>query len=87
MTLNNDAISFLIENGLTTDEITRYLDEGITIDELVNAVQGIASRRESVNSDTQSVKPTDFSDAGNAEIFVREYSSCLIFVDSMGWLF
>lgn len=87
MTQNNDAISFLIENGLTTDEITRYLDEGITIDELVNAVQGIASRRESVNSDTQSVKPTDFSDAGNAEIFVREYSSCLIFVDSMGWLF
>lgn len=87
MTLNNDAISFLIENGLTSDEITKYLNEGITIDELVAAVQGIVSRRESVNSDTQSVKPVDFSDAGNAEVFSREYARHLAYVDSMGWIY
>ncbi len=87
MTQNNDALSFLMENGLSSDEISRYLNEGISMDELVTAVQGLTSRRESVNSDTQSVRPADFSDAGNAEVFVREYSSYLAFVDSMGWLF
>lgn len=87
MTLNNDAISFLIENGLTSDEIMKYRNDGIAIEELVAAVQGITSRRESVNSDTQSVKPADFSDAGNAEVFSREYSRHLAYVDSMGWLY
>lgn len=33
-----------------------------------------------------SVKPADFSDAGNAAIFVREYCDDVIFTDSMGWL-
>lgn len=32
------------------------------------------------------VKPADFSDAGNATVFVREYCEDLIFTDSMGWL-
>lgn len=87
MTQNNDAISFLMENGLSSDEISRYLNEGISMDELVTAVQGIVSRGESVNSDNQSVKPADFSDAGNAEVFSREYSQHLAYVDSMGWLY
>ena len=87
MTQNNDAISYLMENGLSSDEISRYLSEGISAAELVKAVQGIVSRREAVNSDNTSVKPADYSDAGNAEVFVREYSSHLTFVDSMGWLF
>ena len=87
MTQNDDTLSFLMENGLTSDEISRYLSDGISMDELAVAVQGLASRRESAGSDAGSVKPADFSDAGNAEVFVREYSSYLIFVDSMGWLF
>lgn len=32
------------------------------------------------------VKPADYSDAGNAAIFVREYCDDVIFTDSMGWL-
>lgn len=35
----------------------------------------------------ESVKPPDFSDAGNAEVFARIYRDELIFTDSMGWLF
>lgn len=85
--MSKDAISFLIENGMTLEEITKYRNEGMSIDELVNAVQGIVSRRESVTSEAQSVKPEDFSDAGNAEIFTRDYSSHLAYVDSMGWLY
>lgn len=32
------------------------------------------------------VRPSDFSDAGNASVFVREYCDDVIFTDSMGWL-
>lgn len=32
------------------------------------------------------VRPSDFSDAGNASVFVREYCNDVIFTDSMGWL-
>ena len=84
--MSNDKISFLIENGLSSDEITKYQNEGISIDDLVTATQRMVSRREPVNADTQSVKPDDFSDAGNAEVFTREYSQYLAYVDSMGWL-
>ena len=34
----------------------------------------------------ESVKPPDFSDAGNAAIFSRLYQNDLIFVDALGWL-
>ena len=37
-------------------------------------------------SDCISMKPSDFSDAGNATVFVREYRDDLIYTDSMGWL-
>lgn len=35
---------------------------------------------------TISVRPADFTDAGNAAVFVREYREDLIYTDSMGWL-
>ena len=34
----------------------------------------------------QPVKPPDYSDAGNAEVFSRVYHDDLIFVDTLGWL-
>ena len=36
--------------------------------------------------ETASVRPPDYSDAGNAEVFVREHRGDLIFTDSLGWL-
>lgn len=36
--------------------------------------------------DGSTVKPPDFSDAGNAEVFSRIYKDELIFVDALGWL-
>lgn len=41
MTQNNDAISYLMENGLSSDEISRYLSEGISAAELVKAVKAL----------------------------------------------
>lgn len=37
-------------------------------------------------SDADSVKPPDFSDAGNAAVFSRVYKNDIIFVDALGWL-
>lgn len=34
----------------------------------------------------QSVRPPDYSDAGNAVVFTRIYQDSLIFVDALGWL-
>lgn len=39
-----------------------------------------------MNNYVAGLRPKDFSDAGNAEVFVREYGNDLIFTDSMGWL-
>ena len=39
-----------------------------------------------MNNYVESLRPKDFSDAGNAEVFVREYGDDLVFTDSMGWL-
>ena len=39
-----------------------------------------------VNEDKNTFKPADFSDAGNAAVFVREHCDDIIFTDSMGWL-
>lgn len=33
----------------------------------------------------ENVKPEDFSDAGNAEVFVRLHSKDLLYTDSLGW--
>lgn len=35
----------------------------------------------------EGVKPEDFSDAGNAEVFTRLYRDDLIFTDALGWLY
>ena len=34
----------------------------------------------------ESLRPHDFSDAGNAEVFARRYKNDLIFTDALGWL-
>lgn len=90
--------SSLRARGLTVEEITAAMmqinedrctpplseDEVKTICQSVgNYERGTATRRDWGN---ESVKPPDFSDAGNAEVFTRVYRNDLIFTDSMGWL-
>lgn len=38
-------------------------------------------------NDAESVKPPDYSDAGNAAVFSRIYKGDLIYVDALGWLY
>ena len=37
-------------------------------------------------AESSTVRPPDFSDAGNAAVFVREHKGDLIFTDALGWL-
>lgn len=39
-----------------------------------------------LNDIQNTLRPADFSDAGNAAVFVREHCDDVIFTDSMGWL-
>lgn len=39
-----------------------------------------------MNGIQNTLRPADFSDAGNASVFVREHCDDVIFTDSMGWL-
>lgn len=42
--------------------------------------------RGQVSATIDSVKPPDFSDAGNSEVFCRTYRDRIIYTDSRGWL-
>ena len=41
---------------------------------------------EHIQNPPESVKPPDFSDAGNAEVFTQRYREELLFSDALGWL-
>lgn len=47
MSLGDENISYLIEHGLSTEDIQRYIKNGISLDELCAAVEGIEARGES----------------------------------------
>lgn len=49
--------------------------------------RGMAAPRVPKNFSGVSVKPSDYSDAGNAEMFKETYKNDLIYVDALGWLF
>lgn len=57
-------------------------------DREVEAIAKSAGRYERgpVAANTDSVKPPDYSDAGNAAVFSRVYQDDLIYTDALGWL-
>ena len=63
---------------MTAEKMSYYMEEarkkGLPEDE----IQAAAAR---IN-----VKPPDYSDAGNADIFSKIYKNEIIFVDALGWL-
>ena len=46
-----------------------------------------APKAPSVANDGETVKPEDYSDAGNAAVFTRIYRNDLLYSDSLGWLY
>lgn len=85
----------LRSKGLTVAEITAALTEAnktrcdppLSKREIETICQSVGRyERGSVVIDGTSVKPPDYSDAGNAEVFCREHRNSIIYTDSRGWL-
>ena len=79
----------LTEHGDITDYITRSPDKEAGWREFDNLVSITNPTTIKLPADEweRSVKPADYSDAGNAEVFGSFYHGKLIFVDALGWLF
>lgn len=89
---------FLQKKGLLEHEIlAAIIEENETrcsppLGELeINMICQSAARYKQTNEtnklETSLVKPGDFSDAGNAEVFSRIYKDKLIYVEALGWLY
>ena len=81
--------------GMTVAEITAAMmvanknrcDPPLSKQEIETICQSTGRyERGPVATNTDSVKPTDYSDAGNAAVFSRVYQNDIIFVDALGWL-
>lgn len=81
--------------GLTVAEITAALTEAnktrcdppLSEQEIKTICQSSGRyERGPVAAATDSIKPPDYSDAGNAAVFSRVYQNDIIFVDALGWL-
>lgn len=81
--------------GLTVAEITAALTEAnktrcdppLSKREIETICQSAGRyERGPVATTTDSIKPSDFSDAGNAAVFSRVYRADLLYTDALGWL-
>ena len=81
-----DLLNHALSLGLDLERIQSMLSDGLTMQEIVDAVQRMQSRGEAVDNIADTVKPNDYSDAGNAEVFIARNRSRMIYTDSRGWL-
>ena len=81
--------------GLTVAEITAALTEAnktrcdppLSKREIETICQSTGRyERGAVSAATDSIKPPDYSDAGNAAVFSRVYRDDLLYTDALGWL-
>lgn len=87
--------SSLRAKGLTVAEITAAMmeanksrcDPPLSKQEIETICQSTGRyERGPATTTGESVKPPDYSDAGNAAVFSRVYQNDIIFVDALGWL-
>ena len=81
-----DGLDFLLSAGIDSEQIKTWLSDGLTMQEIAEAVQRMQSRGEAVDDVADAVKPGDYSDAGNAEVFIARNRGRMVYTDSRGWL-
>ena len=81
-----DLLNHALSLGLDLERIQSMLSDGLTMQEIVDAVQRMQSRGEAVDNIADTVKPNDYSDAGNAEVFIARNRGRMVYTDSRGWL-
>ena len=90
---NSEMFSFaasLRAKGLTVAEITAAMMEAnkSRCDPPLSKqeIEAICQSTGRYERGTDALKPPDYSDAGNAAVFSREYRDDLLFTDALGWL-
>lgn len=81
-----DGLNYVLSLGIDLDRVQSMLADGLTMQEIVDAVQRMQSRGEAVDNIADTVKPNDYSDAGNAEVFIARNRGRMVYTDSRGWL-
>lgn len=95
--ISRDPLAYLLDvAGMPLDAVNRLTEKGgaMTLENLAAVVKDRLDRGETLLFDdagnaieaAAAVKPADFSDAGNAAVFVRQNKGRLIFTDALGWL-
>ena len=79
-------LDFLLSSGISAEQVKSWLADGLTMQEVVDAVQRMQSRGEAIDDAAGIVKPGDYSDAGNAGVFIARNRGRIIYTDSRGWL-
>ena len=79
-----DALSRALSAGVPLSEIKKMQASGLSIEEIADAAERVQDRGE--EEIAESVRPGDFSDAGNAEKFRELNEGRLLYTDSRGWL-
>lgn len=84
---DGDVLSKILEFGASLGEVRQALDSGLTMQEIWNSTcrHGLRAQGPAAAT-TDSVKPPDYSDAGNATVFSRVYRDDLLYTDALGWL-
>ncbi len=78
-----DISDIVAELGI--EKAKARLDEAVAIANII--AEPFTQERIQQSNVTFNIKPPDYSDAGNAEVYSRFYKHDLMFVDALGWLF
>ena len=84
----SDALVRILSSGVSLDEVRGFLDRGLSLEDVEAAVGRMQARGEKIGGAEESgeVRPDDFSDVGNMEVFSTLNAGRLLYTDSRGWM-
>lgn len=84
----SDTLSRVLSGGVSLEQVRDFLESGLSLEEIEEAVGRLQARGETtgVGEEKGEVRPDDFSDVGNMEVFSTLNAGRLLYTDSRGWL-
>lgn len=84
----SDTLSRVLSGGVSLEQVRDFLESGLSLEEIEEAVGRLQARGETTGAveEKGEVRPDDFSDAGNMEMFSTLNAGRLLYTDSRGWL-
>lgn len=81
----SETLNSMILSQENPQEVERLIAQGASESEITQAV--IDRQDQKKDSIAEALKPDDYSDAGNADVFTYIYGANLAYCDSLGWLY